>query len=346
MIALRFLPTSLAENATPVRLKRRPDDLEAVHIFDADSIHAVNTALASRRPLLVKGEPGVGKSQLARAAAKELQRAFYPFAVDIQTEARDLLWHFDSIGRLAKAQVTGALLMGASGLAEKTPDEREDEARSGMAISKFLHPGPIWWAFDWRDAKLQAGEAGTRGLYAPMEDCGDHANGWVILIDEIDKAEADVPNGLLEALGSGRFLPVGRDRPVLATTPYPLVVITTNEERALPDAFLRRCVVLPMKLPEDKTGFLAVLRKRGAEHFRDEQGRVLIEEEILADAATMTWDDRRIAKERGLRPLPGQAEYMDLLRALHNQCEGDAEAQSTLLAKIRPFLLRKHGDLS
>lgn len=345
MTASAFLPLSLAEEATAIRLGERIAVLEAVHIFDEDSIHAINTAFASHRPLLVKGEPGVGKSQLARAAAHELQRAFYPFAVDIQTEARDLLWHFDSIGRLAEAQIAGAQLMGAAGLAGNICKDRGKGLRSDMAVSKFLHPGPIWWAFNWRDAKCQAGRVGARGLYSPADYGGDPRNGWVVLIDEIDKAEADVPNGLLEALGSGEFRPVGRQRPVVAVKPYPLVVITTNEERALPDAFLRRCIVLHMKLPEEEAKFLSRLKERGRAHFRDRSGRALIDEEILNDAAVMTWEDRQAVKAKGLNPLPGQAEFIDLLRALHNQWPGDATTQSAQLAKIRPFVLRKHGEL-
>jgi MoxR-like ATPase len=345
MIAPLFLPLSLAENETPIHLTGQLGDLEAVHIFDADTIHAVNTALAARRPLLVRGEPGVGKSQLARATAKALHRAFYPFAVDIQTEARDLLWHFDAIGRLAKAQVAGALLMGTAGLGDKTLADKEADAQLGIAVSKFIHPGPIWWAFDWCKAAEQVKLVSGEEEPAPMGNCGLPENGWVILIDEIDKAETDVPNGLLEALGAGRFRPMGMKHEVVATKPYPLVVITTNEERALPDAFLRRCVVLDMKLPEEQTRLLALLKKRGAEHFRNGD-KLLIDETVLESAAAMMWEDRSAVKERGLRPLPGQAEYMDLLRALHHQCPGDADAQTALLARIRPFVLRKHGDLA
>src|SRR5687768_8260151 len=81
----------------------------SVHVIDEDSILAVNAALTTGRPLLVRGEPGTGKSQLARAAAAALQRAFLPHAVDGRTETRDLLFTVDAVARLAMAQVMGAL---------------------------------------------------------------------------------------------------------------------------------------------------------------------------------------------------------------------------------------------
>src|SRR3954469_13233582 len=77
---------------------------EQVHVFEEEAIQAVNAALAAGRPLLVRGEPGIGKSQLARAAAKCLGKAYIPHVVDSRTESRDLLWHFDAVGRLAEAQ--------------------------------------------------------------------------------------------------------------------------------------------------------------------------------------------------------------------------------------------------
>src|SRR5215831_19488070 len=81
---------------------------DSVHVIDEDSILAINAALATGRPLLVRGEPGTGKSQLARAAAQALGRAFVSHAVDARTETRDLLWTVDAVARLAEAQVMGA----------------------------------------------------------------------------------------------------------------------------------------------------------------------------------------------------------------------------------------------
>ncbi len=82
---------------------------EQVHVFDQREIDAIDAAIAARRPLLVRGEPGIGKSQLARAAAVDLGRTYVQHVVDSRTESRDLLWHFDAVARLAAAQLKGAL---------------------------------------------------------------------------------------------------------------------------------------------------------------------------------------------------------------------------------------------
>ncbi len=93
----------------------------------------------------------------------------------------------------------------------------------------------------------------TRSETTPPAMGGDEdpMNGRVVLIDEIDKADTDVPNGLLEALGAGQFSPQGRAEPVRIVEPFPLVVVTTNEERVLPAPFVRRCFVLHLELPDD-----------------------------------------------------------------------------------------------
>ena len=183
---------------------------EAVHQFEPRQVRAVNAALAARRPLLVRGEPGIGKSQLARAAAAALGRAFVSHTVDARTESRDLLWHFDAVARLAEAQLIGALRACPAEPATGTESERKDQPssrhRDQLAIGAFCIPRALWWAFDWEDALTRpirsACRAAATGRWRP-------ANGCLILIDEIDKAEADVPNGLLEALGAGRFNPQG-----------------------------------------------------------------------------------------------------------------------------------------
>ena len=113
-----------------------------------------------------------------------------------------------------------------------------------------MRPGPLWWAFDWEDALAQAKRSDT--TTPAYDDDVDPKNGRVVLIDEIDKADTDVPNGLLEALGAGQFSPQGRAEPVCIVEPFPLVVVTTNEERVLPAAFvavasccISRCPMIP-----------------------------------------------------------------------------------------------------
>ncbi|MCB0059988.1 MAG: hypothetical protein KDE45_23280, partial [Caldilineaceae bacterium] len=153
-------------------------------------------------------------------------------------------------------------------------------------------------------------------------------------IDEIDKAEADLPNGLLEALGNGSFqvpylnaeIGLGKDMPP------PLVIVTTNEDRELPAAFLRRCLVLKMKLPEDDADLIDCLVKRGGEHFGDD-----CDEVIRTTAAEMLVTHRN----KPQRPRPGQAEYLDMLRALALAHPGNAAAQGEMLDRIHPFALDK-----
>ncbi len=297
---------------------------QAAHVFEGKSIHALNAALAARRPLLVCGEPGTGKSQLARAAAKELRRTYIPFVVDSRTEARDLLWRFDAVARLTKAQTLGAL---------KSPEE---EVRKQLHPSNFVHPGPLWWAFSWRGARDRAKRISGRSDESPFPqaDDADSERGCVVLIDEIDKAESDVPNGLLEALGAGQFQPEGQSDPVVAGGQPPLVVITTNGERALPDAFLRRCLVLFLDLPSGK-GFTKLMVLRGRSHFPD------LAEPVLTRAAEIVGEDRETAKGEQIGPIPGQAEYLDLLRAVADLEPENEKAQLEALDRIAAFALGK-----
>lgn len=304
--------------------------LFARHQFEERQLKAINAALSARRPLLVRGEPGIGKSQLARAAAKALGRVFVQHVVDARTESRDLLWHFDAVGRLAKAQIMGALQVGT---AKQALGVLDDE----LAVKKFLHPGALWWAFDWGNALAQA-EA-VKEVPPPQPDGGEPSKGCVVLIDEIDKAEPDVPNGLLEALGSGQFTPQGLGEPVKVQGPQPLVVITTNEERTLPDAFIRRCLVLHLDLPKESDKLVAKLIERGKAHFGE-----LAEPALLKKAAELLALDRAEAEQRHWRPLPGQAEYLDLVRAVVDQSQGNRKRQKGLIEQVACFVLKKHPD--
>ncbi len=298
------------------------------HVLDPRSRYALNAALATRRPLLVRGEPGNGKSQLARAAAGALGRAFLHHAVDGRTEPRDLLWTVDAVARLAEAQILGA-----------TRGVNRTAARQRVNILEFVHPGVLWWALDWGSAAAQARRAGVGAPVTP--DGWRPSDGVVLLVDEVDKADAAVPNALLDALGHGRFDVPGRG-PVSATAEVsPLMVFTTNEERTLPDAFLRRCMVLQLDLPRDRAELVAHLVARGRAHFQKVDEGVHVADAVLTEVAEAVADDReKLAREDVLRP--GVAEYVDLLRALHEQRPGDAKGQAALLAHIREFALDKH----
>jgi MoxR-like ATPase len=290
------------------------------HVFDAEQVEALRAAEAAGRPLLVRGEPGTGKSQLAHAAAFAARRQFLPFVVDARTEATDLMWRFDAVARLADAHLAS---VGGSQVA------------AGLDTASYVQPGPLWWAFDWNGAAAHAGRSRVKGAVPqppPFE--WTPGSGTVLLIDEIDKAEAEVPNGLLEALGNGRFAvpPLGEVVGMPEGIPRPLVVITTNDERELPAAFLRRCLVLTLTMPEGDA-LLGYLRQRGQLHFpRFAQAHA----DVLDEAARMLAADRLEARHRGIYQ-PGLAEYLDLLRAL----EGIGADPMPALARLRKFAFRK-----
>lgn len=296
----------------------------AVHRFDEESAWAVRAALAAQRPLLVRGEPGAGKSQLARAAAVALGRLFVAEVVHARSESQDLQWRFDALARLGDAQALGASRLSAA------------KVRQRLDPANYLSPGALWWVFNWQTARDQA-QRGGRGAPPPAPDDWSPEKGAVLLIDEIDKAEADLPNGLLETLGNGAFSVPWRPEPVCAATdaPTPLVVITTNEERELPAAFVRRCLVLNLSLPDKEDAFIAYLIARGRLHFATR-----CHADVYRAAAEQLWQDRQTASDQGLQG-PGQAEYLDLLRAVVTLAPSLAE-QPALLDKVSAFALRKH----
>ena len=296
----------------------------AVHRFDEESAWAVRAALAAQRPLLVRGEPGSGKSQLARAAAVALERLFVAEVVHARSESQDLQWRFDALARLGDAQALGASRLSAA------------RVRQRLDPGNYLSPGALWWVFNWQTAQDQA-KRGGRSAPPQPPDGWSPEKGAVLLIDEIDKAEADLPNGLLETLGNGAFSVPWLSEPVRAAAdaPTPLVVITTNEERELPAAFIRRCLVLNLSLPTDEDAFIAYLIARGRLHFATR-----CHADVYRAAAEQLWQDRQTASGQGLQG-PGQAEYLDLLRAVVTLAPSLVE-QPALLAKVSAFALRKH----
>lgn len=302
---------------------------EAPHQFREEDIWAINAALASGRPLLVRGEPGTGKSQLARAAAQKLEWPFMSRVVNARFEPEDLLFRFDAVARLAMAQVM--------------PKTEFEKAVEVLKPDKFLLPEVLWWALNHSSAQEQYERA--------REHCGetsaDYAanqgfpktdeNGVVVLIDEIDKADAEVPNSLLECLANNGFqTPFGGQAVTLGAGKPPLVVITTNEERELPAAFLRRCLVLQMDLPEDAAELRRHLRGRAEVHHPDGE----IHADVVEEAISQMLKDRQTCREQGL-PFPGQAEFLDLLEAVKGVAAG-REEQLQALGKIRDFALVKN----
>lgn len=300
------------------------------HQFEADHILALQAAQATGRPLLIRGEAGTGKSQLAHAAAAVTGRAFLPVVVATTTEASDLHWKFDAIARLADAHATANHVPpGADGARTGATGRQADS----LHVRHYVQPGPLWWALDWAGALDQqklCRHGGATSPDAPKD--WTPANGLVLLIDEIDKAEPDLPNGLLEALANGAF-----DVPLLGRTvrqaegaAAPQIIITTNDERELPAAFLRRCLVLTLQLPPDDAALARYLVARGELHFPK------LPAQALQDAAALLVQDRQAAR-RQQAYLPGLAEYLDLLRAV--QALGTQGLEP--LKKLKQFYFEK-----
>jgi len=312
----------------PVTLEPTGSWPKSHHYPDNESGYALVAAEATGRPLLVRGEPGGGKSQLARFAAKQMDRQLISTVINASTQAQDLLWQMDDLARLATAQLMAAA------------DDAED-AEARMEAKHFIRPGPLWWAYNYPSAWAQQQQFNQRinsqaNSEPPVEE---NEQGYVLLIDEIDKADRDLPNSLLEALGNDDFTvePLGTtirhdaDNPA----PKPLVVITSNNERELPPAFVRRCVVLDINIPDDEaTAFVDYLLPRGKCHFGE------LTESIRRKAAEQLYTQRMNCKPD--QPYAGQAEYLDMLRALHALGTPTDEVKlANRLTKLERYLFNK-----
>ncbi|WP_013324674.1 AAA family ATPase [Gloeothece verrucosa] len=196
--------------------ERYPKEGEIIYPYfpDDDLIKAVNYAMFLKRPLLLEGEPGGGKTQLARAVAYELKLDYKAYSVKSTSKAIDLLYTFDTIGRLRDAQ-----LAATGQISEITPETIKQ-------IETYRKYGVL-------------GEAFTCGK--PM----------VILIDEIDKADVDFPNDLLDVLDDTKkfYIPETKEEVSVSEGSNPIIFITSNSQKKLSDAFLRRCLYYSVKCP-------------------------------------------------------------------------------------------------
>jgi len=223
-----------------------------LYCYSSQSKLAVNVALATGRPLLVIGPTGCGKSALAFNLARKMKRKYYEFVVSSRSQARDLFYRYDAVRRLGDAQT------------------RFDKTYSEQPIWEtqypYIEPGCLWWIYNSYSARRRGYDGSGNLAFPEAQDpaqkyeSGGKVAGSVLLIDEIDKADIDFPNNLLVALGSRQFSLEEIAQTISINTNYdfsdplkqPLVIITSNQQRTLPDTFVRRCVVLEIEEPTSK----------------------------------------------------------------------------------------------
>ncbi|MDB5864949.1 MAG: MoxR family ATPase [Betaproteobacteria bacterium] len=225
------------------------------YIATEDLMMAVNAAITLERPLLIKGEPGTGKTLLAIEVAKALGRPLYEWHVKSTTKAQHGLYEYDAVSRLRDSQLG---------------DPKVQDIRN------YIVQGMLWQAF--------ASETPA-----------------VLLIDEIDKADIEFPNDLLRELDRMEFY-VYETRELVKATHRPLVVITSNNEKELPDAFLRRCFFHYIRFPDHDT-----MQKIVNVHFPG------IKKQLLREALERFFELREVP---GLKKKPSTSEFLDWLKLL------------------------------
>jgi MoxR-like ATPase len=256
------------------------------YIASDELIKAVNLAIYLRRPLLLEGEAGCGKTRLARAVAYELGLPFYPWYVLSTSKAQEGLYEYDAILRLHDVQVRH-IDKAAAGHTPPTASGTED--RNPQKATDYRRLGPLGKAFDLEDVPA------------------------VVLIDEIDKADVDFPNDLLTVLDDPWEFKIPETNEVFRANHKPVVIITSNKEKGnLPAPFLRRCIYNFIEFPDDKEQ----LKKIVAVHYQNRDAA-----EIPTDALTTTAVQRFLEvrqTDSGLHKKPGTSEFLDWLDALHN----------------------------
>ena len=225
------------------------------YITTEDLEMAVNAAINLEKPLLVKGEPGTGKTELAKQVAKKLGLKLFEWNIKSTTKAHQGLYEYDAVSRLRDSQ-----------LGDKKVND----------IKNYIKKGTIWSAFS---SKEKA----------------------VLLIDEIDKADIEFPNDLLHELDKMKFL-VYETGEVVSAKKRPIVIITSNNEKELPDAFLRRCFFHYIQFPDQET-----LSKIINVHFPD------IKKNLLQSALEVFFDIREVP---GLKKKPSTSEILDWIKLL------------------------------
>ena len=237
---------------------------------------AVNAAVALERPLLIKGEPGTGKTLLAEEVSSSLGMKLFQWHVKSTTKARHGLYEYDAVSRLRDSQL-GAETVGD--------------------ISNYIEKGPLWQAFD----------------------CDEPA---VVLIDEIDKADIEFPNDLLQELDRMEFY-VHELQETVKAKRRPVIIITSNNEKELPDAFLRRCFFHYIRFPDPET-----MERIVKVHFPE------IKQRLLKESLEVFYSLRDV---NGIKKKPSTSELLDWIKLLVIE-DIDPEAIRTDSTKAIPQL--------
>ncbi|MFC3087212.1 AAA family ATPase [Tabrizicola soli] len=257
------------------------------YVASEDLALAVNAAVTLQRPLLVKGEPGTGKTELARQVAASLGLPLIEWHVKSTTKAQQGLYEYDAVSRLRDSQLG---------------DGRVHE------VANYIRRGKLWQAFE-AEARV------------------------VLLIDEIDKADIEFPNDLLQELDRMEFH-VYETGETIRARHRPVVIITSNNEKELPDAFLRRCFFHYIRFPDAET-LAAIVRV----HFPG------IKDQLLTAALTRFFEIREVP---GLKKKPSTSEVLDWLRLLLAEDLGPEElrrAPHGALPRLHGALLKNEQDV-
>ncbi|WP_375281665.1 AAA family ATPase [Pseudooctadecabacter sp.] len=257
------------------------------YVATDDLTVAVNAAVTLERPLLVKGEPGTGKTELARQVSAALGLPMYEWNIKSTTKAQQGLYEYDAVSRLRDSQLGD----------EKVHD-----------VGNYIKKGKLWQAFE--------------------------AEGRVVLlIDEIDKADIEFPNDLLQELDRMEFH-VYETGETIAARHRPIVIITSNNEKELPDAFLRRCFFHYIRFPDMDT-----MRQIVEVHHPG------IKDALLTTALTQFYE---IREQQGLKKKPSTSEVLDWLKLLLAE-DLDAEDLkrdgASALPKLHGALLKNEQDV-
>ncbi|MBF9031966.1 AAA family ATPase [Rhodobacterales bacterium HKCCE3408] len=263
-------------------------DGTADYVATEDLTVAVNAAVTLERPLLVKGEPGTGKTELARQVAKALGLPILEWHIKSTTRAQQGLYEYDAVSRLRDSQLG---------------EDRVHDVRN------YIRKGKLWQAFE-ADGKC------------------------VLLIDEIDKADIEFPNDLLQELDRMEFH-VYETGETIEARQRPIVIITSNNEKELPDAFLRRCFFHYIRFPD-----LETMKRIVDVHFPG------IKQALLTTALTQFYE---IRDQQGLKKKPSTSEVLDWLKLLLAEDLSPEDLRrdgASALPKLHGALLKNEQDVA